>query len=115
MRHTHLVVLLLAMTASAQKQRGRRPQRRMLMRPPPKVCAPGTNASVGFVHVNKAGGTAMISMLHKYADFQLLERRHPTSAFKLRSIGSRFFHASASLQVPSSAPSPACPLLPLHA
>ena len=94
------ILLLLLACASAVAQPRRRPmRRRMATKPPPPFCAPGTNVSVGFVHVNKAGGTAMISMLHKYADFQLLERRHPTSAFKLRSVGSRFFHASASLQV----------------
>ena len=34
------------------------------LRPPPH-CANGTHPAVGFVHVNKAGGTAMLAILHR--------------------------------------------------
>lgn len=40
----------------------------------------------------------MRARLFKYARHQLLELRDPDAAAKLRQLGSRFFHASASLQ-----------------
>ena len=55
---------------------------------------------VGFVHVNKAGGTAMIALMRKYAMHQALW--HPAVApgatQRIGALGSRFFHASANLQ-----------------
>ena len=55
---------------------------------------------VGFVHVNKAGGTAMRAVLMKHAGHQMLERMVPGAASYLRGLQppSRWFHASASLQ-----------------
>ena len=55
---------------------------------------------VGFVHVNKAGGTAMRATLAQHARHQMLEvvAGPAGAAAKLRSWGTRFFHASASLQ-----------------
>ena len=52
----------------------------------------------GFVHINKAGGTAIINILQKYCRHQLLWALHPPALQKLRGIRSRFFHASAALQ-----------------
>ena len=71
---------------------------------PIKPPAPGCGAgqpdfrSVGFVHVNKAGGTAMRAVLMKNAGHQLLERLVPSAASYLRARHARWFHASASLQ-----------------
>lgn len=53
---------------------------------------------IAFVHINKAGGTSMRAKLYQFAHHQLLEANSPTAVLKLRSLGSRFFHASASLQ-----------------
>ena len=74
-----------------------------LMRPPvpPKPeCAQGgaKHRPLAFVHINKAGGTAMLALLHKYARHQLLEVAHPEAGAKLRQLRSRFFHASAPMQ-----------------
>jgi len=69
--------------------------------PQPSACRkPGANTRpVAFVHINKAGGTGMRSVLAAHAMEQLLERVHPQSAMALRKMGSRYFHASASLQL----------------
>jgi len=40
----------------------------------------------------------MRDVLFKYASHQMLERSTPQAAIKLRGLGTRFFHASASLQ-----------------
>jgi len=53
---------------------------------------------VAFVHINKAGGTWMRDVLVKYARHQMVEAAMPQAGPKLRVLGSRFFHASASLQ-----------------
>ena len=64
--------------------------------PPPPGCARGgvRYREVAFVHINKAGGTAMRMMLYKFARHQMLETSHPAAASELRALGSRFFHAS---------------------
>ena len=66
----------------------------------PGKCARGSPdwKPVGFVHVNKAGGTAMIAILGKHSRPQMLQFTSPQALAKLRSIRSRFFHASAALQ-----------------
>ena len=46
----------------------------------------------------QAGGTAMRAILFKYAAHQMLERTTPDAHIKMSRLGSRFFHASASLQ-----------------
>ena len=63
-------------------------------------CARGQPAyrPVAFVHINKAGGTAMRARLYASAKHQLLELNDATAAGRMRQLGSRFFHASASLQ-----------------
>lgn len=61
-------------------------------------CDAHASAHVGFVHVNKAGGTEMLSILHDHARHQLLENALPHAKQALHTVGSRFFHASASLQ-----------------
>jgi hypothetical protein len=66
----------------------------------PADCARGQKAfrGVAFVHINKAGGTAMRFRLLKHARHQLLELSTPGAMERMRSLGARFFHASASLQ-----------------
>ena len=62
---------------------------------------PGTAyRPVAFVHVNKAGGTAMRAILFKHAAHQMLERVVPAGGAYLRALHppARWFHASASLQ-----------------
>lgn len=54
--------------------------------------------TVAFVHINKAGGTAMRSVLQKYAAHQLLELLEPNARERMSQLGSRFFHGSAALQ-----------------
>ena len=69
--------------------------------PPKPGCGPGQPSfrPVGFVHVNKAGGTAMRAVLFRHAAHQMLERiAPPNAAVFLRSKRARWFHASASLQ-----------------
>ena len=63
-------------------------------------CAKGRPAyrPVAFVHINKAGGTAMRARLYSRARHQLLEATDAASLARMRKLGSRFFHASASLQ-----------------
>ena len=63
-------------------------------------CARGQPAHqpVAFVHINKAGGTAMRARLYTSARHQMLEIHDQAAAGRLRALGSRFFHASASLQ-----------------
>jgi hypothetical protein len=81
------------------------------MRPPPMrmplpapvrpECAAGQPAyrRVAFVHINKAGGTSMRMRLFVHARHQLLEvTEQPQAMTRMRELGSRFFHASASLQ-----------------
>ena len=71
-------------------------------KPPLPGCGKGEPdfKPVAFVHVNKAGGTAMRAVLFKHAGHQLLESLVPGAAHYLRSLKppSRWFHASASLQ-----------------
>ena len=69
--------------------------------PAPAGCARGQPAfgDVAFVHINKAGGTQMRANLFRLARHQLLEIRDgPAAMNRMRALGSRFFHASASLQ-----------------
>ena len=80
---------------------GRRPSPIPAAQPPPADCNIGQKLyrPIAFVHINKAGGTAMRARLYKAARHQLLEVQHSATALpKMRSLGSRFFHASASLQ-----------------
>jgi len=54
---------------------------------------------VAFVHVNKAGGTAMRATLAEHARSQMIEVVGGVPVVRnLQKLGSRFFHASASLQ-----------------
>lgn len=71
-----------------------------MRRPLVQGCAQGgaNFTCVGFVHVNKAGGTAMRAALLFNAAHQMLERLVPKATAQLRTVGARFFHASASLQ-----------------
>jgi len=69
------------------------------VKPKPECAAGGRDhRTLAFVHINKAGGTAMRALLYKYARHQLLEVSQPQAAMALRQLHSRFFHASASLQ-----------------
>ena len=72
----------------------------------PKPVAAGCHAGeaqykpAAFVHVNKAGGTAMRAILFRHASHQMVERLAPEGSRYLRSLQppARWFHASASLQ-----------------
>ncbi|KAL1504932.1 hypothetical protein AB1Y20_008699 [Prymnesium parvum] len=78
-----------------------RPRPPPLLRLPPRAgCEPNASAytTVAFVHINKAGGTAMRAILYKHSSHQLLELVVPEAAARMRQLRSRFFHASASLQ-----------------
>ena len=67
---------------------------------PLATCARGNSAyrDVAFVHINKAGGTAMRARLYTHARHQLIEATDASLPPRLRALGTRFFHASASLQ-----------------
>eukprot|EP00966_Prymnesium_polylepis_P039706 921397-Prymnesium_polylepis.1 len=68
--------------------------------PPAPGCAPHAPAyrRVAFVHINKAGGTSMRAVLYKYASHHLIEHVAKDAHKRMALLGSRFFHASASLQ-----------------
>jgi hypothetical protein len=73
---------------------------RPVRQPLPPGCAKGgaNYSTVAFVHVNKAGGTMMRAALLTHASHQMIETGAAEAVAKLRSVGARFFHASASLQ-----------------